>query len=166
MQSWDLGVWLAGKVAVWLVLLGNSCVFSRVASLVAVVLSGLGYATYEHLFKCECFTTWINGLAPAWRITALAGVGLGLVVAALLATLATFAAYLYFLARAWSPKEGVPEKYLEFKSKLLGQKWRATPIPVEVRYSTLIPCCFVFGDCGPYCAVGWCCFDKLWSGYQ
>lgn len=102
-------------------------------SLIVIVWTGIGYALSEYLFKCEWYSTFMNGLSPWPRVAATVGVAIGLVVIALLSGLATFAANLYYLARAWSPKHGMPEKYLDFKSKLLGQKWASTPIPVEVR---------------------------------
>ncbi len=108
------------------------CVPPPLSSLIAVALSAFAYGVRAYFLSCKCVVEPINELAPIPRFAALAGLAIALALVALLVGLSTFAAYMYFLARAWTPSKGNPEEYLSFNSKMFAHKWSGRPIPVEV----------------------------------
>jgi len=85
------------------------------------------------LTKLDVLTT-IKTLTGYQQAAAWAGLGLAGLVIVLFVGLATFAAYMYTLARLRVPATGEPSKFLTFNKPSLEKKWAGIPIPVETMY--------------------------------
>lgn len=113
------------------------------------VQAALGYAVKEGLLKQFPIVETINAIPyPAAKIAAWATLAVIGVVVVLLAGLATFAAYLYFVAASRVPATGEPSKFLKFNNAELERKWAGKPIPVEVRPLACnhVPCACISGS--------------------
>jgi hypothetical protein len=105
---------------------------TRLWSLVALFFAVVGYALKSCVLDKYRVLASIAQMTLLPRVASYVGVGVALLLVAVLVGFATFALYMYFLARSWSPRVGFPENFITFKSAALEEEWKTQPIPVEV----------------------------------
>jgi hypothetical protein len=110
----------------------------RLWGFIAVVEAAAGYAVNEYVIRKFGVCEVIKSLPGYTSIAAWVGLSLVALVLVVILGLATFAAYMYTLARMRTPATGEPTKFLTFHKKSLEAKWAGKPIPVEVIFTWLM----------------------------
>lgn len=104
----------------------------RLWAFILLIEVAVGYGVLTG-YKALNIAGIIAAQQQALQIVAYVALAIGVVVTVLFVGLASFAAYMYTLARLRTPATGEPSKFLTFHKPGLEAKWAGKPMPVEVR---------------------------------